>query len=334
MSGRKIWVFRLAAIGLALVALLVLAEFVIGRVLPQHCMYPRYQFSPQYGMLPFPDTAIKHWQPRVFHLTYTTNAKHHRGPLPTVSNAYPKKNIVVLGDSNSFGMGVNDGEEYPRVLGELLADTHDVVNLACPGWGLTQQIRRYYELGQLYRPSVVLLQFCNNDVEENLVNAVTEIQDGRFVFVDSPNTVNWIKKYLSHAPIQKLQLYNLVRNDLYEFFTRGVVEEKRDALETADEPAADAAQQFYIDLLDLLARDFAERGIRLFYLSYDDYLAMFPAIEAKVNALDREGLLERVRPDPWLEGLTDIEAPDGHRWGVEAHRLVASHLADLVRGLD
>lgn len=333
MSTGKRWMFRLASAALAMAVLLVLAELIIARVAPQACMSPRYMFSPHYGMLPFPNTAMTHWQPGVFRYVYTTNDKHHRGILPPVSNRYVKKNIVVLGDSNSFGMGVRDGQEYASLLDGILEDTHDVVNLSSPGWGLTQQIRRYYELARLYDPAVVVLQFCNNDVEDNLANAVTEIEDGRFLFVDSPNTVNWVKKYLSRAPIQRTQVYNLVRNSAYEFFTRGVVRKKEEHLEQqqSPRPGVEAAEQFYMDLLELFTRELAEHKVRFLFLSYEDYLAMFPALSECVETLQKEGGLERVSPDPWLQGLPDAASPEGHRWGAKGHQTVAEHLAELIR---
>ena len=35
----------------------------------------------------------------------------------------------------------------------------DVINLSVAGYGLTQEIRRYYEFGQLFLPSYVILEF-------------------------------------------------------------------------------------------------------------------------------------------------------------------------------
>ena len=141
--------------------------------------------------------------PGRWEFTYTTNEYQYRGlPVP-ISNIYEKENIIVLGDSYSFGQGVNDGDEYPAIIDAQLKEDFNVINLSVGGWGLTQQIRRYYEFGQLYSPKIVLLQFCANDPHDNFKNMVTIIENGRFKFQNSNNTINFVKKFLSKKDFLK-----------------------------------------------------------------------------------------------------------------------------------
>jgi hypothetical protein len=67
--------------------------------------------------------------------------------------------ILSFGDSNTFGLGVADGEEFSALLNNALGTEASVVNLGVPGWGLTSEIRAYYEFGRLF--STRGLSFCS-----------------------------------------------------------------------------------------------------------------------------------------------------------------------------
>lgn len=104
--------------------------------------------------------------PGKWRFTYKINEYGYRGASVGISSKYFETNIVILGDSYSFGHGVQDGEEYAAVMNGILKEHYNVINLAVGGYGLTQEIRRYYAFGQLYQPRLVLLQFAENDPED------------------------------------------------------------------------------------------------------------------------------------------------------------------------
>lgn len=77
--------------------------------------------------------------------------------------------IVCLGDSVTFGYGVARAESYPAVLEGLLTDAGhrvEVLNVALPGWSTRQQRIAYEQIARRYKPDMVLLGFCLNDVAE------------------------------------------------------------------------------------------------------------------------------------------------------------------------
>ncbi len=79
--------------------------------------------------------------------------------------------ILVTGDSNTFGVGVRDEETYTRVLEDALrADGLDaeVMNVAYGGFGTDQELEAVSELLPDYRPDLVIAQFCENDLADNL----------------------------------------------------------------------------------------------------------------------------------------------------------------------
>jgi len=78
--------------------------------------------------------------------------------------------IVALGDSFTFGIGVEDGETWPARLEEALSRPGvpaDVHNLGVPGYGAPEAVARLERLGAMLRPRLILLAlFVGNDLQE------------------------------------------------------------------------------------------------------------------------------------------------------------------------
>ena len=79
------------------------------------------------------------------------------------------RRVVCLGDSTTLGWGLRPPEAYPQVLEELLeaeGDRSEVLNVALGGWSTRQELIAYRRIARKYRPDVVLLGICLNDVAE------------------------------------------------------------------------------------------------------------------------------------------------------------------------
>jgi len=246
--------------------------------------------------------------------------------MPELSNRYDLPNVVVLGDSFTFGAGVNDGEEYPAVLAKRLAAKASIVNLGVGGFGLTQEIRTFYEFGLLFQPAVVVLQFCSNDPDDNFYAKVTTVEDGRLRFHRDQSMgggLSRLKDWLGGSIVQHSAAYNLVRNRAYKYWEARVVER---------ESVGDRQRKetFYNELLSAFAGDLRRRGIRLLLFDVPGQLASWPGIQGHAEALERGGLLRYLRTEHWFDGVSDYGSPEGH-WGVKGHRVVAEQLAEPLR---
>ncbi|MBI1398048.1 MAG: hypothetical protein GC151_18900 [Betaproteobacteria bacterium] len=325
---------RLASIGLlaaAVMVFLVVAELLIRWIEPQPSLYPRYGYSEEYGFLPPANSVMVHEMPGRWHFEYTTNRFGHRGPALPISNVYTRPNVVVLGDSYTFGQGVDDGEEYSAVMDKLLGGRVGVANLSSPGWGLTQEIRRYYELGQLWHPRIVVLEFCSNDPADDLLTEVTRVVDGRFEFVPNPNSMHSFKRYLSDSWLQKSQLYNLARSALYNRIAKREVEAAMHNENGGKEPSP--AERLYVRLFEPFARDLHDKGVSLVVLSVGHDIARFPLIQETAERLDREGVIRLLRDVDGRNGeWLDVSAEGGH-WGPRTQHLVGQNLAEVVGGM-
>jgi hypothetical protein len=332
MKKSILWI---AMLSLALVVSVVGGELFVRFFAPQVVISPRWKYSEDYGAVLYGNARMIHSVPGQFEYSYSVNEYGYRGKVIPVSNIYERDNIVVLGDSYAFGTACNDGEEFPAVMQSLLNPDYDVINLSVGGYGLTQEIRRFYEFGMLFAPKIVILQFCKNDPADNLYNKVTEVHGGRFVFRRTNNPVAWLKDYLSQSVIQRSQLYNFFRSRLYWAVRADVIVDahanlQKDQGSTTDTTAS-VEEQFYNELLEAFASDLNRRGIRLLMISVNGQLDRCPSIARSVRTLERQGMLEYVEIVPWFEGLksSDYLSPEGH-WGSKAHLIIAQNLARVV----
>jgi hypothetical protein len=321
-------------VGFVLVCGVIMFEVMLRLFAPQPYIYPRYQYSERYGQVLYPSTVMVAEAPGEWRFTYTTSEYGFRAPTVPVSSRYDLPNIVVLGDSYSFGIGVNDGQEFPAVLAQDLAGQANVVNLGVPGYGLTQEIRLYYEFGRSFEPRVLLLQFTNNDPDDNLFYRVTEIENGRFVFRHDQSIspfLQSVKDFLGRSVIQRSQAYNYVRNFAYETLRkRAVARALPSGTSAADRAPNNSKEDFHNALLELLVQDLDRRHVEVVLIGVDGHLAQFPRILAKVKELARRGLLTYVATEPWFRGVSSYASPEGHEWGVQAHRIVAQRLAPIL----
>ncbi|HEU5181723.1 MAG TPA: SGNH/GDSL hydrolase family protein [Candidatus Polarisedimenticolia bacterium] len=331
-SLTKLRLYGCLALTASTVAAIAILEIVLRLFYPQDTLSPRWAYSPHYCTTAYPGARMVHERPGRWRFVYTINADGNRGPRLSLPRSDAKPLIVVLGDSYSFGAGVADGEEYSEVLERDLHGAAHVLNLALGGWGLTQEIRRYYDFGALYDPRVVILQFSANDPEDNLKCPVAQLRDGRFVFHDSHAGVFRIKDFLSRSLIQKSQIYNLVRDRLYRLMAGRVIERSRADL-AKDGATAGLDETNHAQLLEAFARDLHARGVRLLLVTVNGQLREFPRIEEKVRQLEAEGQLRFFDAADWLEGEQDYASPEGHLWGTRAHRVLGERLAGIVAGL-
>ena len=108
---------------------------------------------------------------------FATNSFGYRNPEITVEKPLNTKRILVLGDSISFGHGVEDDESYPRLLETALSTSLQetnvqVINTAAP---MNFPLQEYYDLERSLKldPDVIVLQLTLNDIiDAPIINAI------------------------------------------------------------------------------------------------------------------------------------------------------------------
>jgi hypothetical protein len=201
----------LLVIVFSVLAVLV-AELGLWFLYPQTTLFPRYTDSPDYPIA-FPKNAeLVHSQGSRWSFVYSTNELGGRGPYLPIQDEYKTSNVVALGDSFTFGIGVNDNEVYTSIMSSLLGGDYAVVNGGMGGWGIDLEVKWYFKTGSQYHPQYVVLQFTANDPDESFTG-LTRIENGKFAFYPNTNTRPGWQLFLSRSRIiQNSQLYGLLRH--------------------------------------------------------------------------------------------------------------------------
>lgn len=87
-----------------------------------------------------------------------------RTPPPAAATDGPRPRLVVVGDSHAMGWGVEDSETFAS----YLASEHGypTVNLAVSSYGTPRELLRLSRDFELAADDVVVIQYCDNDLEE------------------------------------------------------------------------------------------------------------------------------------------------------------------------
>lgn len=98
------------------------------------------------------------------------NDKGFRDKIRSHENVKGAYRILVLGDSVTFGGIVPADKVYTRVLEDKFEANGynvEVINISYGGWGTDQELEALIVEGLKYKPDLILLQFCTNDLGGN-----------------------------------------------------------------------------------------------------------------------------------------------------------------------
>jgi len=132
-----------------------------------------YKYDPEVRYIPLPNQ--RGWIDDGF---ATTNALGFRGPAPATPKPDRLVRVVAVGDSVTFGFGVNDDDTFCTQAERLLRSQHtglnlEIVNLAVPGYDTRQEVTLLGRYVDQLRPDVVLVGFYSNDVPDSLEDAAS-----------------------------------------------------------------------------------------------------------------------------------------------------------------
>jgi len=119
------------------------------------------RFHPQLGWETIPETTVTNGK-----VTYTTNALGMRSPEVDFSRGH----ILLVGDSVTFGLGVNNDETVSHFLQneeKISSFNFQVLNFGVPGYGIGQyylNLKRH--INKLNPKVIVLILYTANDLDE------------------------------------------------------------------------------------------------------------------------------------------------------------------------
>lgn len=104
-----------------------------------------------------------------FEAPTTTNAQGWRGPAWDAARAAAPRRVLCLGDSCTFGRGVDDASTWPARLEARLGAGTAVFNAGVPGFDTVQEWAVFERLLPVVRPTHVVVAWLPNDVVERSV---------------------------------------------------------------------------------------------------------------------------------------------------------------------
>jgi len=131
------------------------------------------------------------------------------------------KLISIIGDSHGMGWGVNDNETFSYVLEKKLQDP--VVNLSVAGYGTIRQLIHLEKSGLMDRIETVIIQYCDNDLGENLTfqNLNEKESKEKFELLISEKKIHIFKKLRKYFRFSQTIPIDILRekNKLNDFST-------------------------------------------------------------------------------------------------------------------
>jgi hypothetical protein len=165
--GRSRAYVALTALGFLAVGLLLTESFLQLRWTPPSALSTHaFGSHPLYVSAPLPGVRGEQACNE-----YRTSFEHSllgfRGALPDLEPKGERKRLLVVGDSQTYGLGCNEGETFCDELRSSLPDV-DVLNAGCNGYGTNDSLAIVHHFGEAWKPDVVLLVFFWNDLEDNV----------------------------------------------------------------------------------------------------------------------------------------------------------------------
>jgi len=325
---------------------------------PRQYIVPVSDFTPEYGVIAYPEQKIINAKPNHFYLVYTTNELRYRGKLIPFNSSTRK--IILLGDSNVFGFGVQDNETISHNLNKILGADFDVINLANGGWSLPQEVRRYIELGSKYKPEVVILLMVGGDTEDHVYGinwvAIANKSKGIDLRTVPMNPAGRLRKLLPpdgfiYKIVFRSQVMMRVKMLLNRYAMAHLINVKtspdgssqlihKDLKKKAVSIPYEKVTVFdrnenerrYISLLDAFAQLLKSENVSFIFLTEGDadMTGNYEFLSEKVSELANSGLLEHYTTEDLLAGVYYPNSAQGHQWNADATKALAKHLYQVI----
>jgi lysophospholipase L1-like esterase len=226
-----------------------------------------------------------------------------------------KYRIAVLGDSLTFGWGVEKADTFEVLLEAMLSESRptEVINFGAGNYNTQQEVNLFREKGLKYNPDKVVVFYFINDAE------VTP-QQSKWAWVARLRSVTflWSRVRGLLTRTNPGQTFESFYSDLYQ----------------DDQPGFVALREAFIELRDLTG----ERGIELQVIMLPELHNLvdypFDAEYAKVAGFLRDSginyidLTERFRGYENAPGLW--VAPDDAHPNALGHRMIAEYSRDFI----
>ena len=196
---------RIAVIILGFVIGFVFIELGLRIINPQPIKPMLFAFDPQLGFIHVPNQKGRRSHPGAFSYTYSNNSYGLRANREYALEKTKDYRIIILGDSFTYGIGVDDNQTLPfQIEIDLLnlGYSVEVINAGSAGKGTDYALKFFQTLGYKFKPDLTILCFTANDFIENEFSVYYKFsQDGKLVVNSLSNSVMKKKDLLRRLPL-------------------------------------------------------------------------------------------------------------------------------------
>jgi hypothetical protein len=195
--------FKIIGVILGLLVALVIAEVAVRLISPQEVGPVRFACDPRLGTIPVPGQKGRRDLPGVFHFTYSNNSLGWRGSREYRVGAHRNCRVLFLGDSFTYGIGVNDNQTFAARVEKLLRAEIpglEVMNAGCPGKGTDYALKCFQTVGRTFHPNLTVLCFFCNDFQDNARGEYYNVGQGGVLTPKAIKCGGGVKNLLNHLP--------------------------------------------------------------------------------------------------------------------------------------
>jgi hypothetical protein len=157
---------KIVSIMLGLVVAFGIAEVGVRVFCPQEVAPIRFVFDPQRGEIPTPNQKGRRVWPGVYDFTYSNNSLGLRGNKEYKFERPTGQRIMFLGDSFTYGLGVNDDQTFPYLIEKHLISENipvEVINAGNSGRGTDYALKFFQVLGYKFKPDLTVFSFLGKN---------------------------------------------------------------------------------------------------------------------------------------------------------------------------
>jgi len=166
--------FGMIAVVFGFSCALGLGEVVLRLLKPQMTGPIQYAFDQELGPIPVPNQSARRVLPGNYDYRYTNNSLGLRGSREYSFSQSTTERVLVLGDSFTYGLGVDDDQTFAaRIESRLIAAEKpvEVINAGSPGKGTDYALKFFDTVGRKFSPTLTVLCFFRNDFDDNVRGA-------------------------------------------------------------------------------------------------------------------------------------------------------------------
>lgn len=325
----------------AVVLLLLVAEYACRWLVPTWLPFKEerskvWQYDRDFGWSQRPGLVNTRVKDPQFEISVTTNSVGLRDREYSLERT-DKKRMLVLGDSFTWGFGVEDQERFTEVL-EQRYPQWEIINAGTSGYGTDQEYLYYLKRGQYYKPDVVVVLFYYNDFENNFKSEqyyypkpyFTLKENGDLVVHNQPVPPASLSQRFNHyIETQTVMLRRLLQ--VVEIITSRLTQpfQSKDAAGyTGGFTQFRESHAITNALLQKLKSTVEGNQSRFVVFA----LPIRPGLKRNLEELTKHGDWNYLNLDPFFAGTEEqTEIPDDEHWNAAGHRLAADLMENYLR---